>query len=162
MGAARFVIGLIFLALLGAGMYGVFVGLQGDDGKLIGLAFGNSEEQTVEIHVELTTLMVGTDVYPYANVNGNTDWTKWANAHFLIKDPAGTQVQLKRQIKSNLVNEAQTRGYTESFLIGTLNQGTDYTFTYIPVVGEPETYQYSFTAPAEDTGRARVSFEKIR
>ena len=159
MQATRNIIGLVLLIALCAAAYFVFVAMQGDDSKLIAIAFGNPDEQVIDIHIELTMSMVATDTLAYANVNGNTVWEKWAEAHYLIRDASGAQVPLRRAMKSNLTSDAQTRGFNDSFLIGKVKRGTEYTFTYLPVVGEPKQFVYSFTAPMEKLKRQRVSFK---
>lgn len=152
---------LVILVFLGICGYFIFAAMLPDESRMISLAFGNSDEDTVEIHVELSTLMAGEDTFAYMTGSGSIDRNAWANAHYLITDPAGTQVQLRHNIKSNLISDRDTRGYHDSFLIGELKPGTDYTFIYLPVVGEPEQYRYTFTAPATNEGRKRVTFEAM-
>ncbi len=152
---------LVILAFLGVCAYFIFAAMTPDEGRMVSLAFGNATEDTVEIHIELSTLMAGEDTSAYSTGFTSIDRNAWANDHYLITDPSGQQVELRHNIKSNLISDRDTRGYHDSFLIGTLTPGTDYTFIYQPVVGQPEKYRYTFTAPDTDEGRKRVGFEKI-
>ncbi len=162
MAAARFIIGMVLLfILLGAAIW-VFTAMNSDDdSKLICLTFGLPDEQTVEVHAELTTLMAAQDTWAYSIPEGGIDWPRWTTEHFIIRDPSGTQVPIHKAMRSSLVSDAVTRGLTDSFVVARVQKGVDYTFLYIPVVGEPEQYLYSFTAPDGPAERLRVRFEAL-
>ncbi|MCC6680687.1 MAG: hypothetical protein IT445_07275 [Phycisphaeraceae bacterium] len=162
MAAARFIIGMVLLFLLLGAAVWVFVAMNSDDNsKLICLTFGLPDEQTVEVHAEITTLMSSTDVMPYSIPEGGIDWPRWTTDHFVIRDPSGSQVPVHKAMRSSLVGEAVTRGLTDSFVVARVQKGVDYTYLYIPVVGGPEQYLYSFTAPDGPAERLRVRFEAI-
>lgn len=162
MAAARFIIGLVFVLILGALSVWVFIAMNADEGRMISYALGNETEQTVEIHVEVTQMMSDTDTWAYANPeSGQVRWPEWGGAHYVVTDPQGNQVEWTTDRRSNLVTEAQHRGFTVLFLKGTVNKGTPYTFSYIPIVGEPEEYRTSFTPTSENLGRQRVTFETV-
>lgn len=152
---------IVILAFLGVCGYFMFAAMLPDESRMISLAFGNSTPDSVEVHVELSTLMAAEDTFAYMTAGGGIDRNAWANAHFLITDPNGTQVQLRHNINSSLISDRDTRGYHDSFLIGELVPGTDYTFIYHPTLADPEKYRYTFTAPTTDEGRKRVTFEAL-
>lgn len=136
--------------------------MQADESRLIAIAFGNSTDDAVEMHVEMTMSMADMDVYPYMDDAGGTDWAAWARDHYVVVDDAGNQVEFSRRMKSSLISERDTRGLEGGFLVGSVPKGTHYSFTYIPIVGEPEKFQYDFTSPTEDTGRTRYSFQPVK
>lgn len=153
---------LVLLAIIGVSVYFMFLAMVPAESESLVLMFGNSTETEVELHVELTILKSDQDSFGYADADGAMDWTAWAAAHYIVKDAAGNQVEFTKRKTSNLLpKKEEARGYHDSFLVGNLTKGVFYTFTYIPVVGEPEKYLYEFTAPMDDAGRSRVSFEKI-
>jgi len=162
MAATRFIIGLIFLVILAGLSIWVFIAMQGDDSRMIGYALGNETEQTVDIHIEVTQMMEGEDTWPYANPDsGQVRWPEWAEAHYVITDPQGAPVRFTTNRTSNLVSEADHRGFTVLFIKGTLQKGVPYTFTYIPVVGEPQQWRHTFTPTPANLGRQRVTFKPL-
>ncbi len=152
---------VVLLSFLGLCGYFMFLAMVPDDSRMIAIAFGNSTQSEVEMHIELSMMMAGSDTDAYTTDSGSVDWTAWAKAHYVVVDDAGNQVDLGRRIQSNLISDRDTRGYNDSFLVGEVTQDTAYTFTYIPVVGEPEKYMYKFVAPTTDTGRSRVTFKPL-
>jgi hypothetical protein len=150
---------VVLLGFLGVCFYFIFMAMVPAESRSIAMAFGHSTEDSVEMHVELSMLMAGADTFGYADAAGNMDWPAWALAHYIVVDAAGNQVAFTKQMNSSLVSDRDTRGYHDSFLIGKLKPGVAYTFTYIPVIGEPEAYYHEFTAPTDDAGRTRESFQ---
>ncbi len=150
---------VVLIGFLTLCFYFIFASMAPDDSRMIALAFGNSTEDTVEMHVELSMSMARADNLPYLDDAGSMDWSRWANDHYVVVDETGQQATFAKRMKSNLVSEMQTRGYDDGFLVCTLNKGVNYTFTYTPVIGEPDSFVYEFTAPTEDAGRKRVSFQ---
>lgn len=153
---------LVLLGILGVCFYYILLSMKPDESRMIAIAFGNSADEAVELHVEMSMTMADRDVYPYMDDAGGTDWAGWARDHYAVIDDAGNQVEFARRMKSSLISERDTRGLEGGFLVGSVKKGTDYTFTYIPIVGEPEKFQYEFTSPTDDTGRSRVSFQPIQ
>lgn len=152
---------VVFLAFLGLCFYYILLSMKPDESQMIAIAFGNSTDEAVELHVEMSMSMAQSDVYAYMDDGGSTDWARWAGDHYVVVDDAGNQIAFRKSMSSSLISDRDTRGLHDSFLIGTAKPGTAYTFTYIPVVGEPEKYEYKFVAPTEDTGRSRVTFKPI-
>ncbi len=155
---------VVLLGILAVSFYFIFMSMAPDESKQMALMFGNSTDDEVEIHVELTMSMAGMDVFPYMTVEGSTDWKAWAKDHYVVTDKAGNQIEFSKNMNSNLQpKKDKMRGYHDSFLIGKLQKGTEYSFKYIPVVGEPEEFLYEFTSPADAAGegRTRVSFQPI-
>lgn len=154
---------LVLLGFLCACFYYIFMGfIVPDETRMIAIAFGKSTDDAVEMHIEMSMSMAAQDVYPYMDDAGGTDWARWAKDHYVVVDDAGNQIEFAKRMKSSLISERDTRGLEGGFLVGSVEKDTDYTFTYIPVVGEPEKFQYEFTSPTEDTGRSRVTFQPIQ
>jgi hypothetical protein len=162
MQATRIVLTLVLVLILGVSFYFIFAAMQPDDRKQIAIAFGNPDEEMIEMHIEMTMSMAGADSMSYLNVNGNIIWANWAAAHYVIQDSSGQHVALRRTITSNLISEAMTRGYNDSFLVGKVKRGEAYTFDYIPVVGGDEKYHRSFTAPTDTADRLRMHFDPVK
>lgn len=150
------------MGFLGVCFYFIILSMVPDESRSIVLMFGNSTEDEVELHVELTILTAGEDTFGYTDAEGNMDWPAWAAAHYVLKDDAGNQVAFSKRMNSNLQPKKDAaRGYHDGFLVGKVAKGVEYTFTYIPIVGEPDQFLYEFTAPTDDAGRSRVRFEPI-
>ena len=153
---------VVLLGILGVCFYYILLSMKPDESRMIAIAFGNSTDDAVEMHVEMSMMMADMDVYPYMDEAGGTDWARWAKDHYVVVDDAGNQVEFARRMKSSLISERDTRGLEGGFLVGTVPKDTHFTFTYIPVVGEPEKFQYELTSPTEDTGRTRFSFQPVQ
>ena len=164
MGGARKLIGVLFLVVLIGLSVWVFMAMQGDDSKMLGFALGDEDPEagTVEMHIEVTQMMENLDQEPFLNVNHNVILEDWAMAHYVVTDAQGHQVPLTGARRSDLVSDAEHRGFTTLFLIGKLQKGTPYTYTYIPVVGEPEKYAYTFTPGPDNMGRQKVKFKPVK
>lgn len=152
---------LVFLGFLGICFYYILLSMAPDESRMIAIAFGNSADETVEIHVEMSMSMADMDTFAYMDDAGGIDWSRWANDHYVVVDEAGNHVDFSKRMKSSLITERDTRGLEGGFLVGTVTKGTKYTFTYIPQVGGQEKFRYEFTAPTQDTGRSRVTFQPV-
>lgn len=153
---------VVLLGIIGVSFYFIIIVAKPDNSRQIALMFGNTNEDQMEIHVELTMTMAGEDVYPYVRADGSTDWEAWAKDHYVLTDTTGNQVDFRKNTKSNLLpRKDEMRGYYDSFLIGKIKHGESYTFKYVPNTSEPNTaFEYKFDAPSED-GRSRVRFEPL-
>ncbi len=157
MKAFLWVVLISFLGLCGYYYFKAFI--IPDETQMLSIAFGNTTDDEVELHVEVTLVMAQLDVFPYMSMNGGTDWKAWANDHYIVKDDGGNQVEFTKRMKSNVISERDSRVVADGYLIAKLKPGAEYTFEYIPIISEPEKFLYEFSAPTEDASRVFVTFQ---
>ncbi len=120
MKAFLWVVLISFLGLCGYYYFKAFI--IPDETQMLSIAFGNTTDDEVELHVEVTLVMAQLDVFPYMSMNGGTDWKAWANDHYIVKDDAGNQVEFTKRMKSNVISERDSRVVADGYLIAKLSR----------------------------------------
>ena len=81
------------------------------------------------------------------------DWAHWASGHFVVKDDAGQQVAFRKGgFQSKDITEMQF-GSAELIMHAPLEAGKNYTFHFVPVLGQPEKYVKQLTGAAKEFRR---------
>ena len=153
--------GMGFIVLLGGLLYWFLVFPPGQDhGTQIQMAFGNVSGDTVELHAVVNVVMAHKGAGKQVS-SKPMSWPEWIESHFVLQDQAGTRRELKRRNNTRLIRQDEIIGTQEFFLVAKLKVGTDYTLEYLPVLGEPARYHYSFTAPAAPQRVRSLIFEPV-
>jgi hypothetical protein len=157
--AVKAIVWCMILGSLGGSVLFTIKVMNEDPGRLVGMAFGKANGTTVELHVVVTLLAPSIDPVPL-RADGELDWSTWSSDHYDVRDAAGNAVSFRRNINSTVIKEHDVGGgLPDSYLIGELQQGTSYTFTYTPIMSEPEQYKYEFVAPSAKEPFKRMNFE---
>ena len=134
------------------------MGIASDPGRPVAVAFGKPTDDMIQIHTVVTMGMHNAKPPDFAFYETKSEaWDAWVNIPLILKDSAGVAVKFSRNHQSSLIQDIKA-GVFEFYLIGTIKQGADYTFDYIPRTADPEHYQYKFVAPTDAKPMKRVTF----
>ena len=151
---------ILFGLVLVVGVVGVWLlhaELSADPGALIGLAFGNVQDDMIEMHV---VVGMGHEPPRLDDRTGAPLWDEWFDEHYDLRADTGEKVSLRRMGFSSLITQYEARN-PEFFLQAKLRAGVSYTFDYMPFRYEARRYRYSFTAPGAGTPFERRHFEPL-
>jgi hypothetical protein len=153
----------VILMVLGAGVWWFFMHeTMKDPGNWVGLAFGNPEESSIEMHLPVELMTVTRD-RPRVNDRGDPLWDEWISQHFDLRDASGESVPFAQAGWSPLISEAKNKVVAEFYVKCTLQKGAKYTIDFIPRARtQPKNrYRYVFTAPSEPQDMKRMLFEPV-
>ncbi len=157
--AVKALVWVMILGSLGLSVLYMIQVMNEDPGYLVGTAFGRADGTTIEIHIVVPLAAPMIDAPPL-NADYKPDWPTWIADHYDVQDASGNAVSFRRNINSTVIKESDVKGgLPDSYLIGKLQQGTSYTFKYIPILGEPEKYLYEFVAPSANESFSRKRFD---
>ena len=157
--ATKALVWVLILGSLGLSVLYTIKVMNEDTGRLVGFAFGGASGSTIDMHIVVPLAAPMIDGPPLG-VDMEPDWPQWIADHYDVRDASGNAVSFRRNINSTAIRESEVKGgLPDSYLIGELQQGTSYTFTYTPIVGEPEKYKYEFVAPSAKEPFSRKNFD---
>lgn len=155
----RILVGLVIAAiLLGVGYYWFTSKVDRETSTPIGLAIGPAAEGQCPIHIVVSMGMARAEEPRLEH--GVMNWEKWIAEHFELKSAAGEVVPLRRLHHSNLISDQQAMT-PDSFLVGQVKPGQQYTLTYRPRTYEPARFRHAFTVSANGEPFARYMFQPV-
>ena len=154
-------VGIVLVLLLGAGGWFVVNNITTKDSFQVAMAFGIPDDGAIEMNAIVSLAMEGLDPPRVDPKTMKVLWQEWADQHFDLRDAAGTSVDVffRKGTERSIIPSGKILGAPQGHLFAKLQQGTDYTFDYVPKKNEDATYQLNFTAPTDDTPVERLVFD---
>lgn len=150
---------VVAIVLVLAGYYAMGVYMSSDSGELIAFACGNPQGETQELQI-VVPIALPIRIPPRVNAgNGFVFWDEWMQEHYVITSSTGERVPLVRRFAGNLIPSAKV-GTPDSYLIGTVKTGVQYTFDFVPAEGKH--YRHVFVAAAGGLPFRRENFELVK
>lgn len=154
---AFLVVGVIVVIAFG---WWYAIGAAADAGFRIPFACGKGRSGALEVHVAVAMQMTALEPPRVDPVSGAVYWTEWVDEHFELRDASDQLVRLQRNNFSSLIPEGKV-GSPDFYLIGQIQEGTRYTFDYIPIKTNPERYRYEFMVSGSGQEFGRVHFAPL-
>ncbi|MEO1235355.1 MAG: hypothetical protein AAFX76_01060 [Planctomycetota bacterium] len=125
-----------------------------DPGQLVGYAVGKPDAAGVsELQILIPMTAPIQDPVTRFTASGKPDWDHWLNQRFVVTDPSGTVVSLRKGgFKSADIDEMKA-GSAEFIALADLTAGVTYDVEFIPVVGQPEKYTIQIAGAAKEFRR---------
>jgi len=161
--------GLVILGVLVVAIAGIFwwqmAVVNEEPGQPIALVFGNTRDDTIEMHVVISVVMPRAETDRHCSAYTGADggvWRRWIAPHLLVTNAAGEPVEFDFQPRSSLVSDLKAGGVPEGYAVARLKRGADYTFDFVPCISAPARYRCQFAAPREPQEFRRVTFMPVK
>lgn len=141
----RLVIMVLLVAALAAGW--MIVAREALDSVSVQVVFGEPTERGIPMDIVLTGRYTHAD-RPDSSSAPNWKWQRWLDAHFEMRDQAGTKIAIKYDHVSDRIHDFGGRvgvGYIKAIL----EPGQQYILRYQRTVGASEAYEGGIVAPNE-------------
>lgn len=151
---------VVAILIILAAYYAMGKCMNDDNGELIAFACGNvrGHEQQLQIVVPIA---LPSRIPPRVNLeNGYVYWDEWMEEHYVITSATGERVALTRQFAGNLIPDAKV-GTPDSYLVGTVKTGVEYTFDFIPSTSSGKRYRLKFTPGPDGLPFSREIFALV-
>lgn len=158
----RVVIGcMLFLCLL-AFVGSAFLSREAmrDPGRPLPVVFGVPMGNKIQIHLGVPPTVPLVDP-PNRDPDDPLSWPEWVEEHFQLRKKDGSVIPLQRMGTSGLLLGEKAAGAPEFALWAEIEQGQEYEFDFIPIMGETKVYRHVFTAPTEQTKVFRENFALV-
>jgi hypothetical protein len=153
--------GVVAIVLVLAGYYAMGTYMASDDGELIAFACGNVRGEVQDLQIVVPTALP-MRIPPKINPgNGYVFWDEWMAEHYIITSSTGERVKLDRKFSGNLIPDAKV-GTPDSYLIGQVKTGVEYTFDFVPSVSAGKHYRHVFKVGDKGVPFSRENFALVK